>query len=143
MHRKVLFRQTASVVLCLTWPAAALAAAADQTAHQAAGVGADTVWVVVAAVLVMFMQAGFAMLEVGFSRMKNVGTVVAKVITNFSVASIVYWLVGFGLAFGAAAKWLFPVIGFSGFAPTFSPGSGLDLPAMTASTVPASPKGMF
>src|ERR1700737_3867033 len=118
-------------------------AADDKTATQAAGVGADTVWVVVAAVFVMFMQAGFAMLEVGFSRMKNVGTVVAKVITNFSTASLVYWAVGFGIAFGAAAKWLFPIIGFSGFAPTFSPGSTLDLPAMAASTVPASAKWMF
>src|SRR3989440_10537222 len=124
-------------------PLTALAAEADKTAPQAAGVGADTVWVVVAAVLVMFMQAGFAMLEVGFSRMKNVGTVVAKVITNFSPASIVYWAFGFALAFGASAKWLFPLIGFSGFAPTFSPGSTLDLPAMAASTVPASAKWMF
>ena len=54
----------------------------DQTATQAAGVAADTVWVIVTGCLVMFMQAGFAMLEVGFSRMKNVGTVVAKVVTN-------------------------------------------------------------
>src|SRR3981081_3795019 len=108
--------------LFAVFPRPGLAADADKTATQAAGVGADTVWVVVAAVFVMFMQAGFAKLEVGFSRMKNVGTVLAKVITNFSVASIVYWLVGFGLAFGAAAKWLFPIIGFSGFAPTFSPG---------------------
>src|ERR687885_1753412 len=84
-----------------TFPLTALAADEDKTATMAAGVGADTVWVVVAAVLVMFMQAGFAMLEVGFSRMKNVGTVVAKVITNFSVASIVYWAVGFAFAFGA------------------------------------------
>ena len=67
-------------------------------ATQAAGVAADAVWVIVAACFVMFMQAGFAMLEVGFSRMKNVGTVVAKVITNLSVSSIAYWAVGFGFA---------------------------------------------
>ena len=42
--------------------------AADTSATQAAGVASDTVWVVVAAVLVLFMQAGFAMLEVGFAR---------------------------------------------------------------------------
>ena len=118
-------------------------AADDKTATQAAGVGADTIWVIVAALLVMFMQAGFAMLEVGFSRMKNVGTVVAKVLTNFSVASIAYWAIGFGLAFGATASWLFPIIGFSAFAPTFSPGSQLNLPAMSASTVPAAAKWMF
>jgi ammonium transporter, Amt family len=124
-------------------PLAALAADPDPTATAAAGVGADTVWVIVAAVFVMFMQAGFAMLEVGFSRMKNVGTVVAKVITNFSVASISYWAVGFALAFGAAGAGLFPLIGGSGFFPTFSPGSHMDLPAMAGSTAPAAAKFMF
>jgi len=108
-----------------------------------AGVAADTVWVIVAAVLVMFMQAGFAMLEVGFSRMKNVGTVVAKVITNFAVASMSYWAMGFAIAFGATAPWLFPLMGASGFFPTFSPGSSLDLPAMAGSTAPAAAKFMF
>ncbi|MFN2452445.1 MAG: ammonium transporter, partial [Candidatus Dormibacteria bacterium] len=67
-------------------------AAADTTASQAAGVAADTVWVVVAALLVLLMQAGFAMLEVGFTRMKNVATVVAKIVVNLSISSIVYWL---------------------------------------------------
>src|SRR4051795_10078364 len=62
----------------------------------------DTVWVVVAAVLVLFMQAGFLLLEVGFSRMKNAGTVVPKILANLSVASICYWAVGFALAFGGA-----------------------------------------
>src|SRR5438105_656623 len=113
----------------------------DTTATQAAGAAADTVWVMVSACFVMFMQAGFAMLEVGFSRMKNVGTVVAKVITNLSVSSIAYWGVGFGLAFGAGGA--FALIGGSGFFPTFSPGSSMDLPAIAASTVPAAGKWFF
>jgi ammonium transporter, Amt family len=71
----------------------------------------DTTWLVVAAVLVMFMQAGFACLEIGFSRGKNAGTVVAKVLLNFSVASLVWWMVGFGLAFGGGLA----LIGDSGF----------------------------
>jgi len=75
--------------------------------------------------------------------MKNVGTVVAKVITNFGVASIAYWGVGFALAFGAASSWLFPLVGGSGFFPTFSPGSSMNLPAMAGSTAPASAKFMF
>jgi Amt family ammonium transporter len=118
--------------------------AADNTAKEAAGVAADTVWVVVAALLVLFMQAGFAMLEVGFTRMKNVGTVVAKVIVNLGMSSIIYWLVGFALAFGAASGPLGSIIGGSGFAPTFLPGSSLDLPALNAaSTVPAAAKFFF
>ena len=66
----------------------------------------DTTWVVVALVLVMFMQAGFALLEIGFSRGKNVGHGIAKILANFSVATIVWWAVGFGLAFGGAGKLL-------------------------------------
>ena len=62
----------------------------------------NTTWVIVAAVLVMFMQAGFAFLEIGFSRAKNAGAGVAKILVNFSIASIAYWAVGFALAFGGA-----------------------------------------
>jgi len=113
-------------------------------ATSVAGVAADTVWVIVAAVLVLFMQAGFAMLEVGFTRMKNVGTVVAKVIVNLSVASIAYWVCGFALAFGAAASWLSPLLGWTGFAPTFHPGSSINLPLLNASsTAPAAAKFFF
>jgi ammonium transporter, Amt family len=53
-----------------------------------ASVGINTIWVIVAGALVMFMQAGFAFLEIGFSRGKNAGTVVAKILTNFSIAAI-------------------------------------------------------
>jgi Amt family ammonium transporter len=75
-------------------------------------VGVNTMWVVVAAVLVLFMQAGFLLLEVGFSRGKNAGTVVAKVLTNFSIAAILYWAVGFAFAFGGEPGHL---IGNTGF----------------------------
>src|ERR687894_1674342 len=62
----------------------------------------ETTWVVVAAVLVMLMQVGFLFLEVGFSRQKNAGTIVPKILANFSIAAICYWAVGFALAFGGA-----------------------------------------
>jgi Amt family ammonium transporter len=52
----------------------------------------DTTWVLITAVLVMFMQAGFACVEMGFSRGKNAGAVVAKVLVNFSVASLTWWM---------------------------------------------------
>jgi ammonium transporter, Amt family len=60
--------------------------------------------------VVMFMQAGFAFLEIGFSRGKNAGTVVAKILTNFSIAGIAYWACGFAFAFGAG-----DLIGHTGF----------------------------
>src|SRR5256885_3243688 len=140
MKRKLILLLAAAVTMAAALVPIAVMAD-DTTATQAAGVAADTVWVIVAACLVMFMQAGFAMLEVGFSRMKNVGTVVAKVVTNLSVSSIAYWAVGFGFAFGAGG--LFAFIGGSGFFPTFSPGSQLNLPAIAASTTPAAAKWFF
>ena len=69
------------------------------TRHELA-IAASTTWVVFAAVLVMFMQAGFAFLEAGLTRMKNVGHVAAKNVLIFALASIVYYVVGFGMAFG-------------------------------------------
>jgi Amt family ammonium transporter len=63
--------------------------------------GINSAWVIVAAVLVMFMQAGFAFLEIGFVRAKNAGSVIAKILTNFSIAGLCYWAVGFAFAFGA------------------------------------------
>src|ERR671922_2211015 len=70
----------------------------------------NTVWVIVVGVLVMFMQAGFLFLEVGFSRAKNAGLGVVKILTNFSIAALAYWAVGFALAFGIG-----DIIGHDGF----------------------------
>ena len=67
-------------------------------------VGINSVWVMVAAILVMFMQAGFAFLEIGFSRGKNAGTIIAKILVNFSIAAICFWAVGFAFAFGEGAR---------------------------------------
>src|SRR3954471_13683397 len=86
--------------MLLAMPALA-SAAAGPTLEDVTSSG-NTTWVIVAAVLVMFMQAGFAFLEIGFSRGKNAGTGIAKILTNFSIASIAYWAVGFALAFGGA-----------------------------------------
>ncbi len=78
-------------------------------------IAASTVWVVMAAVLVMFMQAGFAFLEAGLTRMKNVGHVAAKNVLLLGICSIVYYLVGYGIAFGDSGNGLF---GGSGFFPS-------------------------
>jgi Amt family ammonium transporter len=71
----------------------------------------QTIWVMVAAILVMFMQVGFLFLEVGFSRMKNAGTIVPKVLANLSIAAVCYWAVGFALAFGGTG-WFAGTEGF-------------------------------
>ena len=77
-------------------------------------IAANTLWVVVAAILVMFMQAGFAFLEAGLTRMKNAAHIAGKNVLIFGVCSLVYWAVGFGIAFGDGNRW----IGTSGFAPS-------------------------
>ena len=68
-------------------------------------------WVIVAAALVFFMQAGFALLEIGFSRGKNAGMGIAKILVNFSIATIGWWVAGFAIAFGGAG-WLAGASGF-------------------------------
>ena len=77
-------------------------------------IAANTIWVVVAAVLVMFMQAGFAFLEAGLTRMKNAAHIAGKNVLIFGLCSLIYWAVGFGLAFGDGNA----VIGTSGFFPS-------------------------
>jgi ammonium transporter, Amt family len=76
-------------------------------------IAANTIWVVLAAVLVMFMQAGFAFLEAGLTRMKNAAHIAGKNVLVFALCSVVYWAVGFGLAFGDGNAFT----GTAGFAP--------------------------
>jgi len=71
----------------------------------------DTGWTLLAAVLVMFMQAGFAMLTAGFSRSKNACNMLMKNLMDFCFGTIFYWAVGFGLMFGAG-NMLFGTNGF-------------------------------
>jgi Amt family ammonium transporter len=97
------------VLAALILPSAALAQ--DGPTIKTVADELNTTWVIVAGVLVMFMQAGFLFLELGFTRGKNVGTMVAKILVNFSVSSIVWWICGFAIAFGGAAK----LAGDSGF----------------------------
>ena len=61
----------------------------------------DTLWVLVTAALVFFMQAGFALVEAGFTRSKNMVNILYKNLMDFSVGSIVFWIIGFGLMFGS------------------------------------------
>jgi len=99
---------------------------------------------------VMFMQAGFAFLEIGFSRSKNAGSVIAKILTNFSIAGLCYWAVGFALAFGVGGSfagthgWF--VNGASGgragpLSPPLAPKVGSPSTSATPATAPRQPPG--
>jgi len=113
MRRTVLHRALpAGLLVALLLPAVASAAEIIDPKKAGQGPGIDSIWVMVAALLVMFMQLGFMFLEIGFSRGKNAGTVVAKVLMNFSIAAIMYWAIGFAFAFGGP---LGHVLGTQGF----------------------------
>src|SRR3954467_6115428 len=105
----------AGLLALLAVPAVAMADGKTLDLYNAGNlpeqVGINSVWVLVAGILVMFMQAGFAFLEIGFSRGKNAGTVIAKILVNFSIAAICFWAVGFAFAFGNGNE----LIGTSGF----------------------------
>ena len=112
-----MLRRTGTALLGAALAYAVLPAVASADTLEAANNGAladsvaiNSIWVMVAALLVIFMQAGFAFLEIGFSRAKNAGTVVAKILTNFSIAGLMYWACGFAFAFGIGE-----IIGHDGF----------------------------
>lgn len=73
---------------------------------------ADYLWTIIAAVLVFFMQAGFAMVESGFTRAKNAVNIMMKNLMDFSLGSLAFWAVGFGLMFGATTTGFFGTSGF-------------------------------
>ncbi len=58
-------------------------------------------WITIAAVLVFFMQAGFTLVEIGFTRSKNAGNIVMKNIMDLCIGSIMFWAVGYGIMYGS------------------------------------------
>lgn len=65
--------------------------------------GVNTVWMLLAAMLVFFMQPGFALVEAGFTRTKNTANILMKNFVDFMVGSLLFWLVGFGIMFGVGS----------------------------------------
>ncbi len=102
----------ATAVAVLALPAPAMADSLDAANAGVLGdsVALNTLWVVIAAVLVLLMLAGLLCLEAGMSRMKNVGTLVPKALISMAVAGIAYYAVGFAFAFGNG-----DIIGTKGF----------------------------
>jgi len=88
----------------------------SQTILQQASENTDTtvfgVWFLIGAALVFFMQAGFAMVETGFTRAKNAGNIIMKNLMDFCIGTVVFVLIGFGLLFGEDAV---GIIGKPGF----------------------------
>ena len=105
----------------------------------------DTLWVLVAAFLVFFMQAGFAMVESGFTRAKNAVNILMKNLMDFSMGSVAYWAIGFAIMFGAGNAFM----GTSGwFVPseTLAEGAATDTSVFSAlewSSVPTYAAWLF
>ena len=100
----------AGVIALLAFPASAFAADGGATNVELTA-GLNSVFVFLAALLVFFMQAGFALLEAGSVRMKNAGLVAGKTFLTFGISIVAFWALGFGLAFGNGNSFF----GFEGF----------------------------
>ncbi|MCL6434381.1 MAG: ammonium transporter [Leptolyngbyaceae cyanobacterium HOT.MB2.61] len=117
-----------ALLIVLGWGFAATAQDAPKLEDVAATtetlkVGLDTLWVLVAGVLVFFMNAGFCMLETGFCRQKNAVNVLSKNLIVFALSTIAFWVLGFGLMFSDGNDFM----GTSGFflaGPDNSPATG-------------------
>ncbi|NLW12555.1 MAG: ammonium transporter, partial [Clostridiaceae bacterium] len=72
----------------------------------------NIVWVMLGSILVFFMQAGFAMVETGFTRAKNASNIIMKNVMDFTIGSIVFYLIGFALMFGDSIGGIFGSSGF-------------------------------
>ena len=96
----------------------------------------DTLWVLVAAFLVFFMQAGFAMVESGFTRAKNAVNILMKNLMDFSMGSIAYWAIGFAIMFGAGNAFM----GTSGW---FVPADSTAFASLEWSSVPTHAAWLF
>jgi len=104
-------------MLALAAPLSAYAGKAPTAAVNAKAIAevqthADFVWTLVSAFLVFFMQAGFAMVETGFTRAKNAVNIMMKNLMDFAMGSLAFWAVGFGIMFGVTHTGWFGTSGF-------------------------------
>ncbi len=100
MKAKICLLLVFCVALSVSAALAHPASAQETEGFEAVMLSIDIIWVLVAAVLVFFMQAGFAMVETGFTRAKNAANIMMKNIVDFAAGSIAYWAVGFAIMFG-------------------------------------------
>ena len=129
MDTRLLFRTMKRITLAGALLAAPVVAFAEEAAPtilsnkeaiDTVQTHADYVWTLVAAALVFFMQAGFAMVETGFTRAKNAVNIMMKNLMDFAIGSLAYWAIGFAIMFGATSTGLFGTTGF--FLSDYTPG---------------------
>ncbi|HEX6228116.1 MAG TPA: ammonium transporter [Solirubrobacterales bacterium] len=98
MRKRIGLAAALAAIVSLALPGVAFAQVAElETTVADKAIELDMVWVAVATALVFLMQAGFMFLEIGFSRQKNAGTGVAKVLVNLALVTIAWWAIGYGI----------------------------------------------
>jgi len=102
LRRRIMFAMMVGTLLALVSTGSAFAQTEGPDVAELK-VAMDTMWLLVAAFLVFFMQAGFALVEAGFTRSKNTVNILMKNLMDFAIASMVFWAVGWGLAYGTSA----------------------------------------
>ncbi|MBU4263037.1 MAG: ammonium transporter [Proteobacteria bacterium] len=124
MKKKILLTTALLILPTLAWAAdEAPTAISNAAAIALVQEHANYLWTLIAAALVFFMQAGFAMVETGFTRAKNAVNIMMKNLMDFSMGSIAFWAVGFGLMFGTTSTGWFGTTDFflSGWTPDGDP----------------------
>jgi len=114
MKKRIAFLLLLLAVPAIAWGADDVVPTVMTNADAVAAVqtNLDYVWTLVAAALVFFMQAGFAMVEAGFTRAKNAINIMMKNLMDFSMGSLFFWAIGFGLMFGVSKTGWFGTTGF-------------------------------
>jgi len=117
MRNRALKLATGSVVVLLSTAVGSRMAFAQEEGPSPAEVKSilDNVWILVAAVLVIFMQAGFALVEAGLTRAKNVANIFMKNLMDFSVGALLFFAVGYAIAFGGKMTGFGGVLGGDGW----------------------------
>ena len=98
--------------ILLAAAACAMGQETEPSATETIQTNLNYVWTMVAAILVFGMQAGFAMVETGFTRAKNAVNIMMKNLMDFSVGTVAFWAVGFALMFGTSQTGLFGTTGW-------------------------------
>jgi ammonium transporter, Amt family len=109
-RRRVVVASVGALALLLVTTGSAFAQDTPPTVDELAR-GINTVWVLITAFLVFFMQAGFALVEAGFTRSKNTVNILFKNLVDFLFATVAFWAIGYALMFGEGS----PFFGMTGF----------------------------
>ncbi|AHC14710.1 ammonium transporter [Salinispira pacifica] len=126
------FRISAILVVIALLLSTGVLSAQDLTAETVAA-AVDMIWLTLAAALVFFMQAGFAMVEIGLTQAKNSGNIIMKNLMDFSVGAIAYWAIGWAFMYGNSIGGWIGGAGGEAFFLNYSP-AGLEAYGVSAMT---------